>query len=492
MRKLNKIAEELFDLIRSRFEHVRTGDKTADDTDVPQQARFFNFDYTTQGGIKYGSITMTLTDGVKPSLKVLFTKKITKELGLEEKKEWYAFLKNLRNFAKRNLLQFDVRDVTSNNLTVRDLKHVSKTAGALDVDDLTESRMFGNTRTSYQDIGAVKLLVRHTGHINLEEHGARTRNIDSIFVETQLGERFLLPFKRLPESRAMARHIANGGIIQDEIGQHIVETVGEMSSMRVFVRNMKHRVFEDSETSNMVEAAIERYTELRTNLVHMSGQQGYRRVQETLKTQAPAIMEDEFDIEQLKERFVKRVFDDRLSEALPHVYRAYRNRQRAMENSYVAEFDSWANEITEGNWKLPDSDIDTEELAEIMNKPLAAGINGADATSVLGDIIGSDTLSDDLYDFAQEQGPDADARQVVIGWLRDNNYSSIADNFEAQIQPSADTTQPNPNQLTPQANRPGPQSPQQAAGGTVPAMTPPMPNESIDHMLRLAGLSKKV
>jgi hypothetical protein len=491
MRELNKISQDLFDLIRSRFEHVSIGDESGESTDNPEDARFFNFDYVTHDGKNYGNITMTLVDD--SALKILFSKKITNDLEPDEKANWYQFLKNLRGFAKRNMLRFDVRDITRNNLQVRDLKHVSQVSGAMDADDLTESRMFGNTRNSYQDIGAVKLLVRHTGHINLEEHGARTRNIDSIFVETQLGERFLLPFKRLPEARAMARHISNGGIIQDEIGQHIVETVNEMSSMRVFVRNMKHRVFEDAETSMMVEAAIERYTELRTNLVHMSGQQGYRRVQETLKTQTPTIMEDEFDLDQLKERFVKKVFDDRLSEALPHVYRAYRNRQRAMENAYIAEFDTWANDITEGQWALPDSDIRQEDLAEIMGKPLAAGSNGADAIAAIGDIIGSDTLNDELYDFASEQGPDADARIVVIDWLRENNYSELADQFEEIINPTmADPTQPNPNQLTPQANVPGPQSPTRAADEKVPTVTPPMPNESIDHMLRLAGLVKKV
>jgi hypothetical protein len=491
MREINKTSQDLFDLIRSRFEHVSIGDEGGESTDNPDDARFFNFDYVTKDGINYGNITMTLVDDT--ALKIMFTKKIADDLEPEQKQEWYGFLKNLRGFAKRNMLQFDVRDLTKNNLTVRDLKHVSKVSGALDADDLTESRMFGNTRNSYQDIGAVKLLVRHTGHINLEEHGARTRNIESIFVETQIGERFLLPFKRLPEARAMARHIANGGIIQDEIGQYIVETVGEMSSMRVFVRNMKHRVFEDEETGNMVEAAIERYTELRTNLVRMSGQQGYRQVHETIKTQTQSIMEDEFDLDQLKERFVKRVFDDRLSEALPHVYRAYRNRQRAMENAYVAEFDNWANEITESNWKLPDEDIDQEDLAEIMGKPLTAGINGSDATGALSEIIGSDDLSNDLYDFAQEQGPDADARIIVIDWLRENNYNEMADQFEQMIEPTGlDSTQPNPNQLTPQANATGPRSPQQVPAEKMPAVTPPMPTESIDHLRRLAGLAKKV
>ena len=45
MRELDKIASELFDKIRSRFEPVRLGDKSGDDTKNPEAARFYNFDY---------------------------------------------------------------------------------------------------------------------------------------------------------------------------------------------------------------------------------------------------------------------------------------------------------------------------------------------------------------------------------------------------------------------------------------------------------------
>jgi hypothetical protein len=45
MKNIERIAEELFDKIRSRFEHVVLGDEKTDETDDPELARFFKFYY---------------------------------------------------------------------------------------------------------------------------------------------------------------------------------------------------------------------------------------------------------------------------------------------------------------------------------------------------------------------------------------------------------------------------------------------------------------
>ena len=486
MRELNKIAEELFDKIRSRFENVSVGDDTAKSTTDPAKARFFNFDYVSTSGENFGNITISLID--EHSLKVYFSKNITQELDSEQRQEWFSFLRNLRYFARRNLLSFDTRDITRSNLRLRDLEHVSGADSTYNKSDIkiAESKMFGSTKSSYQTVGPVRLVVRHTANIDETVSGARTRNIEAIFVETQLGERFLLPFTKLNPARAMARHISEGGIIQDDIGQHIVGVVKEMSDMSVFVRNMRHRTFEDIETIGMVEAAADRYNELKTGLLSMSGHRGYGQFRESFAPAETIITEDDLDIDALKERFVKKVFDDRLSEALPHVYRAYKNRQIARENAYVAEFDDWANDLSEGTWDKPD-DMDMYTLKDIMTKPIAVGPNGNDAISALGDIIGSDELESEFYQLSV-QSPDSDARPVIIAWLQDNGFRDLAQEFSEIIRSQADATVPQAGQLTPQANQPGAESPAvspQPAGQVKPT-------ESMDHLLRLAGLAKKL
>lgn len=483
MREIDKIAEDLFDKIRSRFENVSVGDATAKATNDPSKARFFNFSYVSRDGADFGNITVSLVD--ETSLKIYFTKNITHELDDEQRAEWFEFLRNMRFFAKRNLLSFDTRDISKSNLKLRDLQHVSDADSTLSVNDVgvNESRMFGNTKHSYQTIGPVRLVVKHSATIDEAVAGARTRNIDAIFVETQLGERFLLPVKKLNPARALARHIGNGGIVQDDIGNHIVNVVKEMQDMTVFVRNMRNRTFEDAETVNMVEAAADRYHELKTNLIAISGQRGYSEFKESFKL-SDAIMEDDFDIDALKERFVKKVFDDRLSEALPHVYRAYRAKQTAMENSYVAEFDNWATNLAEGTWSLPDNDAAVHSLTDIMAKPIRVGPRGNDAIAALTDIIGSDELYNEFYEMSESDGPDSDVRPLIIEWLANNNFSDLAAEFES-AQQATDSTQPNPGQLTPQANVATPESPvpvNQPVPGVMPA------RESIGEMKRLAGL----
>lgn len=487
MRELDKISSDLFDKIRSRFENVSIGDDKATATSDPERARFFNFDYVDRNGKNYGNITVSLID--EQSLKVYFSKNIANELEPEEQDEWFEFLRGLRKFAKRNLLSFDTRDISRSNLKVRDLQQVSKSDGSYKSSelDLKESRLYGSTRSSYQTMGPVRLIVRHSDNIDETVHGARARNIDAIFVETHIGERFLLPFKKLTPARAMARHISEGGSIHDDIGQHIVNMVTEMGDLGLFVRKMRNRTFEDSETTGMIEASIERYNQLHNQLTHMRGSKGYRAFTENFVPDN-TIMEDDFDLESLKERFVQRIFDDRLSEALPHVYRAYMNKKHAMENNYIAEIENWANQLVEGTWATPESDEEKEELRKIMEKPVEAGPDGDNAAGVFYNLIGSDSLFDEFYEISKsELGPEVDVRPLVIEWLKTHGYEDMAEEFNQQLQAQqpVDATQPQPGQLTPQANQPAPQSPpvaNQPPTGVQPAQ------ESVDNLRRLAGI----
>ena len=41
---------------------------------------------------------------------------------------------------------------------------------------------------------------------------------------------------------------------------------------------------------------------------------------------------DEVDVNEIKERFVKKIFDDRMTAALPHVYKAYQLYEQQKQN----------------------------------------------------------------------------------------------------------------------------------------------------------------
>jgi hypothetical protein len=334
MREVNKIAEALFEKIRSRFEDVSLGDENAKNTTDPEQARFFNFDYQDQEGNNYGNITLSLID--EYGLKVYFSKNISENMDEDKRQEWYSFLRELRYFAKRNLLTFDTRDINRSNLNIKDLKQVSKSDSTYDTDEIkvNESRLYGTTKMSFENIGEARLIVRHNESINPEQRGSRARHIESIFVENAYGERFRVPENRLIVARALARHISEGGNPYDDVGNYMLNVIKEMNELGRFVRNMRHRVFEDGETQGMVDAATSRYYELHEHLTSLRTSRGYARFSENFE-----YTEDEdtdADVEQLKERFSRRVFDDRLMDSLNYVHRAYKrqteSRQRQLES----------------------------------------------------------------------------------------------------------------------------------------------------------------
>jgi hypothetical protein len=483
MREIEKISTELFDKIRSRFENVSVGNDQAKSTSDPEQARFFNFNYIDQFGKNYGNVTISLID--ENSLKIYFTKDLVSELGPEEQKNWFDFLRSMRMFAKRNLLTFDTRDINRSNLKTRDLKQISKSGGTYKKHelDLQENRLYGSSKSSYQTMGPVKLIVRHNDNIDETVHGARTRNIEAIFIETHIGERFLLPFKKLTPARAMARHISEGGNLSDDVGQHIIGVVNEMGDLNIFVRKMRNRTFEDSETTTMVEASIERYNELHDQLVHMRSTRGYRSFKENFTPQENLIFDD-IDIDELKERFVQKIFDDRLSEALPYVYRAYKNKKLAMENTYIAEIESWADDLVEGTWATPKTDKDKDDLRELMKSPIEAGVDGTNARGILYNLIGSDSLYDEFIELSQsEQGPEVDVRPLIVDWLSNHGYPELSKEFNDLIQQQ--TTGATTNQIDSQT-----QTTTNQVSNNLPSTStiPNNPTESVDQIIRLAGL----
>ena len=409
MREINKIAEALFEKIRDRFEDVSLGDENAKATTNPEDARFFNFDYSVDG-IGYGNVTLSVID--ETSLKVYFSKNISKQLEDEQRKDWYLFLRELREFARRNLLSFEPRDITRSTLKHRDLQQVSKSDSTYSKDEVIgEGRMYGTSRSSYENDGNVRLIVRHTGQVDPERRGDRSRKIKSIYVETAEGERFKLPHNNLRYARAMARHVSEGGTLMDDFGQHITRIAEECGKLRPFKSSMRRRTFEDQETQAMVEAAFEYHGLLNNTLKRMSGRKGYAACKESFH--ADETLLDDFDVDSLRERFVKRTYNERMEDALPIVHKAYEMKK---SNKFAEQFESWAYEIAEG-WNA--EPIDVNELADLLSDPIPFGVDAINATAAIEGIIESDEFINEMQKAAQED-PEADARDFIMFWLEEN------------------------------------------------------------------------
>jgi hypothetical protein len=413
MREIDKIAEGLFEKIRDRFEDVSLGNDKAKATSDPERARFFNFDYVINDH-NHGNITMSLID--ETSLKVYFSKNISKDLNDEERHEWYGFLRELREFARRNLLSFEPRDITRSTLKHRDIAQQSKADSTYDKDEVVaESRMYGTMTRSFESFGPVRIKLAHTKPIMDESHGARSRNIASIFVENDQGERFRLPFTSLTGARAMARHVSAGGVPTDVLGSHITEMVTEMMTLRPFIRGVQRRTFEDTVTKEMIESAFGYHGLLKNTLKKLKGKRGYTEFRESFK---PALVEDEANVAELKELFVKKTLDERIEQALPLVHKAHKI-MKENNNPFAQQFESWASTVAEGSWALPDSEDEVGQLIELLSEPMPVGVDAQNATNALYNILGDDRLFDRLGELA-EIDPNADARDVITSWLYDN------------------------------------------------------------------------
>ena len=150
MRELDKISAALFDKIRARFDHVNIGDENAQRVTDPESARFFNFDYISDDGHNFGNVTISLID--EDSLKVYFGSNITNGLDEQQETEWYKFLRGLREFARRNMLSFDVRDINRSNLDLKDIKQQSVSDATYDKEELAiaESKLYGHGNNRFR------------------------------------------------------------------------------------------------------------------------------------------------------------------------------------------------------------------------------------------------------------------------------------------------------------------------------------------------------
>jgi hypothetical protein len=388
---IDKIAEALFEKVRSRFEDVSLGDDKAQATAAPEKARFFNFNYTSKSGEEFGNITLSIIDN--DSLKIYFSKNISDKLDPDQLKEWYAFLYEMRKFARRNLMTFDTRDITRSNLNIKDIQQVTHADSTFDSNDVkvTESRLYGTPKHSFENIGSARIRIVHTESVNPEVRGSRARHINAIYVENSQGERFKLEHNKLSAARAMARHISEGGNPYDDVGSFINETVKEMNELGTFVRGMRRRVFEDNVTKTMVEAAVAHYNHLHQQLNSLRGTRSYNQFIESFEPQATQL--DEMDMNDLKERFVKKIFDDRMTAALPHVYKAYQLHEQRKQNQIQSITD-----IIEGQSVLA---LATNEGMDEYMKMLRFSDPSTLVKSVLEDIANRATTMPEVAEFAK-------------------------------------------------------------------------------------------
>ena len=354
MRSVENIAEELFDKIRSRVANIKLGDENGAVTTDPQQARFFEFNFKHRD-LPIGAVTISLNE--EGILQVYFPNSMVEDADSGTADAWYGFLKELSRFSARNMLNYETHNVTKERLDKKDYQFLTQR----NQDEVMENRLHGTSQKSFLEQGTAKLIIKHSKTVDETKMGARSRNISAIYIENSEGERFKFANNYLPGARAMARHVSNEGHTRDDRGQHIVEIMKEMTDLKTFVRSVKREEYVNEDAQEVIDAATDRYYGLKDTLKAISSAKGYS---DYFENWVPGAVEvEENDIEDLKQKLTREVYDDRLTDSLPSVRRAMEQRKQVKEANMQDLVDFAASDE---NIEVYNNEADIAELDNYM------------------------------------------------------------------------------------------------------------------------------
>lgn len=299
------VSEKIFNLLKGKGYIVKSFNKDGQQVIDPQEATRFSV--------------------AEPNLLVRMdasTQQISLSAG--EDVEHDELRQNLKELANDFLLTFDFRIFN---------KTIKPKAEKIDIAQSTEKNMAdvmegfgtmtGSSKTSYQGLDNIKIVVKHKKPVNEEIRGARSRNIHSIYIQRG-EERFKMAENNMSAARAMARHIQKGGEVFDSIGTSITEMAQEYSKLQNFVRYVNSAKLVNEDNQEFVTIALENISSIRNTFKKLSGTKTYANtVSEVEDRNSFEILEDDIDLES---KFTETHFDDRVSGVVDSIKNAMARR----------------------------------------------------------------------------------------------------------------------------------------------------------------------
>ena len=384
---MDTTAQDLFDKLKSQFKNLTLGREDGTRTLIPGEAVFFEFDYHDDKS-KLGSVVVSLVD--EGSLKVYFADNIMDDADSEVKDHWYSFLRGLRSFSTQNMINYEAKNISKQRLDKGDFAYLAKQYKT--EEELTmESKLYGGKQRSYQDLNGAKLIIQHHKNVDEDKMGSRSRNVRAVYIENSDGERFKFENNYLPGARAMARHVSNGGYPRDEFGTHISEIMAEMTELRSFVRGVKGKDdYVNEDAQDIIEKATGRYYGLKSTLESISKQRGYKDYFENYEPTNFEVSED--DINDLKQKLTREVFDSKLENSLGAVSKAMKHSTQLQEKKSgdFYDWDDWVRSAKQngaeiegdisgavaivngkeiGEWNQDEQDVTGDKIASRFKKP---------------------------------------------------------------------------------------------------------------------------
>lgn len=299
------LAEKIFNLLKGKGYVVKSFNKSGKLVVNPQEA--------TRFAVGDPNLLVRLDPGMQQI-----------SLAVGENVEHDSLRGNLKELANDFLLTFDFR-IFNKTIRPKAEKIDISQSSEIDMADVMEGfgTMTGSSKTSYQGLDNVKIVVKHKKPVNEEIRGARSRNIHSIFIQRG-EERFKMAENNLAAARAMARHVQKGGEMFDGIGTNITEMASEYRKLQEFVRYVKSANLVNESNEEIYTIALENISSIRNTFKKLAGTKTYANtVNEVEHRNSVEILEDNIDLES---KFTETHFDDRVSSVVDSIKHAMARR----------------------------------------------------------------------------------------------------------------------------------------------------------------------
>ena len=493
---LDQVAKELYGKIQTRFPDIKIADEQAivlSKKEDIKKARFFEFEYK-EGSEPLGTIAISLDaeDGI--------VIQISGDLTDDDENTHHGafkFIKSFRNFARQNMLGYEINNMGKSNLDKRDYEFHAKSGE----EPMMESKMWGTSRVSYQDLGETRLVVKHNKPVNYDLAAGRTMHIDAIYIENAGGERFRYPVRHLNGARAMAQHIAHGGNPYDEIGQHVVSLSEELSKLRMFKGYVSRTPVVSESMSAVNDKVIERIEQVKKDIHQLQQARHYEAFAENFAPSKSKDIPEEIMLDWV-DRLTVRSFKEELKDVFPYIYKLVdeseiptkeldpddlldeagspaqqaaiaiaKKKAKKVSESPEDQFENFLDSIVnedEGADALNGNDDAVQKLKDLMAQgELKGDPNRIDS---IKDLINDQELHDQITD----SDPNLDARPIIQVFLQQRDPELAKEVFPQDLSNSEEEEQagaePAADASAPEAPAPAPEAPApEAAPAEEPA-----------------------
>ena len=247
-------------------------------------------------------------------------------------------INNIKHIAKSYMFDFDHRifgkELKPKNYAFKiDQNRNEKDMSELQTEGYTPLQ--GSTKTSEQKLEGVKVIVRHNKAVDETSRGARSRNIQGIFVETSEGERFKYPHIHLNGARAMARHVHAGGKPHDEVGEAIVNLSDQLAKLKEVTKFARRFSQVQEQAADVLPLVDNKVSDIKKTIHKLTTASGYKEFTENYK--ASETVEPSIEaLEELKGKFTVTKFDEKIGEVLPLLQSIMDEAKQEQDNSSKA------------------------------------------------------------------------------------------------------------------------------------------------------------